>query len=104
MVTAIAAAFAAEADKAADLFLAGRDDWVKNGASHAQRDLYSLALLDAAQQAGRTKLARALAAERVRLKPNSRGNWLKYAAALEAEGLGDHAKDARARAEAVTLN
>ena len=100
----IAAAFAGEADRAADIFLETREDWVTNGASHAQRDLYALALLDAAGQAGRTKLARALAAERVRLKPHSQGNWLKYAAALEADGHGDMASDARARAGAVTLN
>lgn len=100
----IAAAFGGEPDKAADLFLATRDDWVRNGASHAQRDLYALALLDAAQRAGRTKLARALAAERVRLKPASRGNWLKYAEALEAEGMGAAAAEARARAAAIRLN
>lgn len=100
----IAAAFSGEPDKAADLFLATRDDWVRNGASHAQRDLYALALLDAAQQAGRTKLARALAAERVRLKPESRGNWLKYAKALEADGHDADAAEARARAAAIRLN
>ncbi len=100
----IAAAFAGEADKATDLFLQTREEWVRNGASHAQRDIYGLALLDAAQQAGRTKLARALAAERVRLKPNSKGNWLKYAAALEAQGQGEAARDARTRAGAVSLN
>lgn len=100
----IAAAFAGEPDKAADLFLQTREDWVRNGASHAQRDMYGLALLDAAQQAGRTKLARALAAERVRLKPNSKGNWLKYATALEADGHADAAGDARARAGTVSLN
>ncbi len=101
---AVAAGFAGEHAKAADLFLQTRDDWVKNGASHAQRDLYHLALLDAAQKSGRTKLARALAAERVRMKPNSRGNWLKYADALAAEGLSDAAADARTRAETVRLN
>jgi len=100
----IAAAFAGEPDKAADLFLATRDDWPKNGASHAQRDLYAQALLEAAMQAGRIKLARALAAERVRLKPQSRGNWLHYAAAMEASGEPSIAAEARARGEAVRLN
>jgi tetratricopeptide (TPR) repeat protein len=101
---AIAAGFAGDNDRATDLLLQTRDDWVKNGASHAQRDLYNLALLDAASKAGRTKLARALAAERVRMKPNSQGNWLKYAATLDAEGQTAGAADARARAAAVVLN
>jgi tetratricopeptide (TPR) repeat protein len=101
---AIAAGFAGDNDKATDLLLQTREDWVKNGASHAQRDLYNLALLDAAGRAGRTKLARALATERVRMKPQSQGNWLKYAAALEADGESAAAADARGRARAVTLN
>jgi tetratricopeptide (TPR) repeat protein len=104
LAEAIAATFAGEHDKATDLFLVGRDDWIRNGASHAQRDVYNQALLDAAAKAGRTKLACALAAERVRLKPVSRGNWLKYAEALEAEGSLDAAADARGRAAAVSLN
>ena len=41
------------------------------GGSHAQRDFAALTLLEAALRAGQTGLARALAAERKALKPNS---------------------------------
>ncbi len=70
------------------------------GGSIAQRDVFQLALIDAAR-AGRDPLKlRALLAERVELKPKSRWAWQGYAAALES--LGDPAAtDARARAEAL---
>lgn len=41
------------------------------GGSHAQRDLIDLTLIEAAQRAGQGKLVRALANERLALKPNS---------------------------------
>jgi tetratricopeptide (TPR) repeat protein len=41
------------------------------GGSHAQRDLLNLTLVEAAVRARRTSLARALAAERAALRPNS---------------------------------
>jgi hypothetical protein len=41
------------------------------GGSHAQRDVLSLTLVEAALRAGRGRLARALAAERTNLKPSS---------------------------------
>jgi tetratricopeptide (TPR) repeat protein len=46
------------------------------GGSHAQRDIIHLTLVEAALRAGRTKLAQALAAERVDLKPESPFNKL----------------------------
>jgi tetratricopeptide (TPR) repeat protein len=45
------------------------------GGSHAQRDLLSLTLVEAALRAGRSSLARALTAERLALKPRSPFNW-----------------------------
>jgi tetratricopeptide (TPR) repeat protein len=44
------------------------------GGSHAQRDLIDLTLIEAAQRSGHRRLARALAAERVRVKPGSTFN------------------------------
>jgi tetratricopeptide (TPR) repeat protein len=45
------------------------------GGSHAQRDVLSLTLVEAALRAGHHKLAKALAAERMQLKPSSPFNW-----------------------------
>ena len=41
------------------------------GGSHAQRDLIDLTLIEAAYRAGETSLVRALANERLALKPKS---------------------------------
>jgi hypothetical protein len=41
------------------------------GGSHAQRDLIDLTLIEAARRAGETSLVRALANERLALKPES---------------------------------
>ncbi len=70
---AIAAYFAGDYDRAVDGFLACREEWPRVGGSHAQRDLYSQALLDAAVKAGRTQLAESLLAERGANHPTSRG-------------------------------
>jgi tetratricopeptide (TPR) repeat protein len=69
------------------------------GGSHAQRDLLSLTLLEAAFRAGRISLARALAAERTELKRTSPFNWRMTARALEAQGLADEARQALATAD-----
>jgi hypothetical protein len=69
------------------------------GGSHAQRDLLQLTLLEAAFRAGRTSLARALAAERAELKRTSPFNWRMAARALEAQGLTEEARQALATAD-----
>jgi hypothetical protein len=52
------------------------------GGSHAQRDVLALTLLEAALREGARSLAKALAAERLALKPASAGNqWLAARAA-----------------------
>jgi hypothetical protein len=56
------------------------------GASHSQRDIFNLMLIEAALRGGRASLARALLSERVTLRPRSLGNWTRYAAALDATG------------------
>ncbi|HVJ41204.1 MAG TPA: tetratricopeptide repeat protein [Dongiaceae bacterium] len=67
------AAFAEGAhDRVVDLLLPIRYDIRRIGGSHAQRDLFTQTLIAAAIGSGRIKLARALLAERLALKPNSR--------------------------------
>jgi hypothetical protein len=56
------------------------------GGSHAQRDLISLTLIEAALRGGETSLARALAAERTQVKPTSPFNWQLTARALGQVG------------------
>ncbi|MBL4720684.1 MAG: tetratricopeptide repeat protein [Alphaproteobacteria bacterium] len=72
---------------AADLLTPLRADFVRTGASHAQRDLFSQLLIESTIRAGRTKQARALLSSRVRAKPHGVGGWAKYADALGE--LGD---------------
>jgi len=57
------------------------------GGSHAQRDVVHLTLIEAALRGGRASLARALAAERIGVKPSSPFNWRLTARALGAAGL-----------------
>ncbi len=69
--------------------------WARSGGSHAQRDIFHQILLEAAIRDGRLPLARALAAERITLKPESRGNWAKHLTVLEI--MGDTAATQAAR-------
>ncbi|MFI7470406.1 tetratricopeptide repeat protein [Nonomuraea sp. NPDC049646] len=71
------------------------------GGSHAQRDAVQKTLLEAALRGGRHELARVLVSERIGVRPCSPFNWLKQAAV--ADGLGDRAAAAVARAKAATL-
>jgi len=74
---------------------------IRFGGSNAQRDVLSLTLIEAALRAGRTALARALASERVRLRPASPPAWHLTSRALDLDG--DAAQAARARAQAERL-
>jgi len=58
-------------DAAAEGFAAIRDGAWRFGGSHAQRDLLTLTLIEAARKAGKGTLARHYANERVVHKPNS---------------------------------
>lgn len=69
---AIAAFGAGDFARTVDLLWPVRYDIRRIGGSHAQRDLFNQTLIVAAIKAGRSKLARALLAERQALKPNSR--------------------------------
>ena len=75
---AIAAFGAGDFDRTVDLLLPVRYDIRRIGGSHAQRDLFNQTLIAAALGAGRRKLARALLAERLALKPNSRRTQRAY--------------------------
>jgi tetratricopeptide (TPR) repeat protein len=68
------------------------------GGSHAQRDVISLTLIEAAIRDGQAKLARALMAERTALKPSSPFNWHLAARALTAAGESEQAAQARQKA------
>ncbi len=72
---------------------------IRFGGSNAQRDVLSLTLIEAALRSGRAQLARALASERVRLRPASPPAWALTARALQAAGDADRAARARRQAE-----
>lgn len=88
-------------DAVVDGLLPLRYDLAPIGGSHAQRDVFALVLIESAIRSKRLALARALLAERIAERPNSRGNWLKYAEVLEALGDSGRAAAARERADAV---
>ncbi|MEM6487449.1 MAG: tetratricopeptide repeat protein, partial [Pseudomonadota bacterium] len=68
------------------------------GGSHAQRDVFQMALITAAEAAGQPRMARALLAERVALKPHGCWGWQRYAAALRSVGERAAAEAAETRA------
>ena len=72
---------------AAELIHATRDTAHRFGGSHAQRDLLSLTLIDAAHRAGRAALARHVLAERQVLKPTA---WSERLAARVGAGDSSH--------------
>ena len=88
-------------DAVVDGLLPVRYDLAHIGGSHAQRDIFAQVLIESAIRSRRLGLARTLLAERIAEKPNSRGNWLKYAEILEALGDSQRASAARERADAV---
>jgi len=93
------AAFAdADYNTAVDLLLPLRPIANRFGGSHAQRDVLSLTLIEAALRGGRSRLARELAAERTELKPSSPFNWLLTARSLD--GMGDKTGAEKARVAA----
>jgi len=69
------------------------------GGSHAQRDVLSLTLIEAALRAKGARLARALASERTELKPTSPFNWVLTAQAREIGGDATGANAALRSAE-----
>ncbi|MCY1327844.1 hypothetical protein D9M69_133900 [compost metagenome] len=84
-------------DRAIELLMPVRQIAHRFGGSHAQRDLVSLTLLEAALRGERANLACALAAERMELKPMnpSLSRLAQRASALQREAA-DGARDAAA--------
>jgi hypothetical protein len=72
------------------------------GGSHAQRDILSLTLIEAALRGGQGRLARALAAERTQVKPTSPFNWRLTARAQTLLGEQDGATHAQAWSRTLT--
>ena len=96
---ALVACVRGEFAKACDLLLPIRTIANRFGGSHAQRDLIHLTLIECALRSGQAALARALANERVQLKPSSPFNWLLKARALDVAGNPDGARKLREHAE-----
>ncbi len=69
------------------------------GGSHAQRDIFSKMLIEAALKNGKHGLARALLHERIAVKPGSARSWNLLADAFDCEGKASDAAEARSRAE-----
>ncbi|WP_119462795.1 tetratricopeptide repeat protein [Rhodospirillaceae bacterium SYSU D60014] len=84
-----------------DLLLLVRTIAHRFGGSHAQRDVLSQTLIEAALRDNQGRLARALMAERTDLKPTSPYNWLTTARALDL--LGHRIEANRANAKAAAL-
>lgn len=96
---AIVACTRGEYQKALDLLLAIRLHANRFGGSNAQRDLIQLTIIECAIKAGQANLARALANERVQLKPSSPFNWTLKSRALELSGDAEAARRAREHAD-----
>jgi predicted Zn-dependent protease len=90
--------------RAREILAERRYDYIVNGASHAQRDVYNQALIECALRGGEWELARALLSARVEEKPHGCGSWLKYAEALEKTGDPKRASAARAEAAKYSVN
>ena len=78
-----------------------RCDYQPIGGSHAQRDVFNIYLVDAAEKAGDLSLAKSLLAERVAVHPNSVSSWTKYAAVCDRTSDAAMADHARAQARRV---
>jgi tetratricopeptide (TPR) repeat protein len=89
--------------EAIELLLAVRPIAHRFGGSHAQRDIVALTLLEAAIRGRQYRLARALVAERIDLKPHSAFNWAAAARAMELLGDRRDAEQARTRASRLVL-
>jgi hypothetical protein len=80
-------------DAAVEQIQATRDQAHRFGGSHAQRDLLSLTLIEAARRAGRPRLARHILAERLALKPTG---WSERIDRRIAGEEADHSEPAAA--------
>jgi tetratricopeptide (TPR) repeat protein len=84
---------------AVERIMSVRYRYIGIGGSHAQRDLYTQILIEAAFRGGAYDLARALLSERTAAKPLCPRAWSAYAEALDEGGDTDRAVAAREAAE-----
>ncbi len=101
LAEAVAAYTGRDFGRAVDLLLPIRYRMQPLGGSWAQRDVFARLLIDSAIRAGRYRLARALLAERLALRPNGAADWRSYAHILDALGEAEPAAMARDRAAAL---
>jgi hypothetical protein len=92
---AVRAFYAGRPGEAVDLLQPIRNSLTPIGGSHAQRDIFAQLLLEAAIKAGNWPLARALASERIALRPQNHLNWLKFGQMFDAAGDEEAATRAR---------
>jgi len=90
-----------EFDKAVDALWPLRDRWSPIGGSHAQRDIFTQILIDAAIGAKQYGRAQTLLSQRLTVRPDSVGSWNKYAAVQRALGQVGLADYAQARSTAI---
>jgi tetratricopeptide (TPR) repeat protein len=88
-------------DRACDHLWSVRNELTTIGGSHAQRDLFSQIICDAAVRAKRLPVARSLLSERVLSRGSRKGNWQTYAEVLTALGETARAEAARKHGEAA---
>ena len=84
-----------------DLLNESRYSMNKIGGSQAQRDIFTMLMLDAARKGGFNTEFRQLFAERVAYKPNSSWSWQGYAEALDAAGENALAEQALESANGI---
>jgi len=95
LCSAIADFYQEDYQSATDTLMDIRYDYQSLGGSHAQRDVFSIYLVDAASRLNNLDLARALLTERVTRHPNSYPSWKKYAEVCEKMGDDSAARHAR---------
>lgn len=92
---AIRAFYAGRPAETVELLRPIRQALLPIGGSHAQRDIFAQFLLEAAIKAEDWPLARALASERVTLRPGNHLSWLTFSRMFDAAGDPEAAERAR---------
>lgn len=97
----VAAFEAGEFARAIELLWPLRNQWAGIGGSHAQRDIFTQILIEAAIKDGQLHHAKSLLSQRLSLRSNSKWGWEKYASVLSQIGETDKATAATDRAAQI---
>lgn len=89
--------------KAAHRLAAVRYDIDRIGGSMAQRDVFEMMMVDAAEKSGEPAFSTAMLADRVANRPNSAWGWRKLATAYRANDRGELAARAAERAASLQV-